>query len=67
MDSKKTMETIQISKPDHEYNPYDEELTGQSRDISHQAVWTLSSCKSGYGVENLIGILKFIKNNSISI
>ena len=48
------METIQISKPDHEYNPYSEELAGQSRDISHQAVWTLSSCKSGYGVENLI-------------
>ncbi len=48
------METIQISKSDHEYNPYIEELSGQSRDISHQAVWTLSSCKTGFGVENLI-------------
>ena len=48
------MENIQISKPDQEYDPYKEELAGQSRDISHQAVWTLSSCKSGFGVENLI-------------
>ena len=48
------MDTIQISKTDHEYNPFTEELAGQSRDISHQAVWTLSSCKSGFGVENLI-------------
>lgn len=46
--------TIQISKADHECNPYVEELSGQSRDISSQAVWTLSSCKSGYGVEHLI-------------
>lgn len=46
--------TIQISKADLEYNPYVEELSGQSRDISNQAVWTLSSCKSGYGVEHLI-------------
>jgi hypothetical protein len=28
------METIQISKADNEYNPYLEELAGQSRDIS---------------------------------
>ena len=49
-----TEQLIQISKPDNEYNPYVEELAGQSRDISHQAVWTLSSCKLGYGVENLI-------------
>jgi anaphase-promoting complex subunit 10 len=48
------METIHISKQDHDFNPYAEELAGQSRDISHQAVWTLSSCKSGFGVENLI-------------
>lgn len=46
--------SIQISKADHECNPYLEELSGQSRDISSQAVWTLSSCKSGYGVEHLI-------------
>lgn len=46
--------TIQISKADHECNPYLEELSGQARDISGQAVWTLSSCKSGYGVEHLI-------------
>lgn len=46
--------SIQISKADHECNPYVEELSGQSRDISSQAVWTLSSCKSGYGVEHLI-------------
>ena len=49
-----TEQLIQISKPDNEFNPYVEELAGQSRDISHQAVWTLSSCKLGYGVENLI-------------
>ena len=47
-------QTIKISKAEHEYSPYTEELAGQSRDISAQAVWTLSSCKSGYGVENLI-------------
>lgn len=46
--------SIQISKADNECNPYLEELSGQSRDISSQAVWTLSSCKSGYGVEHLI-------------
>lgn len=45
---------IRISKPDQEFNPYEEELAGQSRDISQQAVWTLSSCKVNFGVENLI-------------
>jgi anaphase-promoting complex subunit 10 len=50
------METVQmqISKPDNEFDPFIEELSGQSRDISHQAVWTLSSCKTGFGVDNLI-------------
>ena len=48
------MVDIKVSKNEAEYDPYVEELEGKSRDISHQAVWTLSSCKPGYGVENLI-------------
>lgn len=48
------MAEIKVSKSENEHDPYLEELEGISRDISRQAVWTLSSCKPGFGVENLI-------------
>lgn len=48
------MVDVKVSKHENEFDPYVEELEGQSRDISHQAVLTLSSCKPGYGVDNLI-------------
>lgn len=49
-----TESSIQISKPNKKYNPYLEELEGRSRDITNQAFLTVSSKKTGHGVENLI-------------
>lgn len=33
--------------------PFNEERTGNVREVGGQAVWSLSSCKPGFGVEQL--------------
>ncbi|CAH1778216.1 unnamed protein product [Owenia fusiformis] len=37
----------------HDIDPYKGEREGNLREVGNQAVWTLSSCKAGFGVEQL--------------
>jgi len=36
-----------------EYDPYKEERLGRVREVGNQAVWSLSTCKPGFGVDQL--------------
>uniref|UniRef100_T1JJR3 Anaphase-promoting complex subunit 10 n=1 Tax=Strigamia maritima TaxID=126957 RepID=T1JJR3_STRMM len=40
-------------KPIEEIDPYREARDGKIREVGSQAVWSLSSCKPGFGVEQL--------------
>ncbi|XP_012279713.1 anaphase-promoting complex subunit 10 [Orussus abietinus] len=37
----------------NELNPIQEELTSRVREVGNQAIWSLSSCKPGFGVDQL--------------
>ncbi|UYV79951.1 ANAPC10 [Cordylochernes scorpioides] len=43
----------QVPTPNHHGDPLKEEREGKVREIGGQAVWSLSSCKPGFGVEQL--------------
>ncbi|XP_030371288.1 anaphase-promoting complex subunit 10 [Scaptodrosophila lebanonensis] len=48
-----TMDEESTAKPAGEEDPLAEERLGYVREVGAQAVWSLSSCKPGFGVERL--------------
>ncbi|XP_071451305.1 anaphase-promoting complex subunit 10 [Hetaerina americana] len=42
-----------IARPANEINPFRAEGLGKLREVGSQAIWSLSSCKPGFGVDQL--------------